>query len=211
MENPNFPTDNDKRKMYNVLQNNFWSNLNKCKDTRPYLGDNQLLSILQRIQKEPPKVHDFWSDNRVRSVIIALIKMSDGVVEKPPNPPNPENFGAFNAVDFDPLLANSMAETIKNLISSGDLEGVEKIISSDDFHFFYEGDDLGYTAIHHAASQGQLQILRLLLSRGIDVNMTSKYGLTPLICSIISNKPQVICFLLENKVKRFSLKNIIEL
>lgn len=57
--------------------------------------------------------------------------------------------------------------------------------------------DLGATALHHSAGIGDIELLRFLLSRGVDVDSQSDSG-TPLIWAAGHDQPEAVKFLLEN-------------
>lgn len=57
--------------------------------------------------------------------------------------------------------------------------------------------DLGATALHHSAGIGDIELLRFLLSKGVDVDSQSDSG-TPLIWAAGHDQPEAVKLLLEN-------------
>jgi len=46
---------------------------------------------------------------------------------------------------------------------------------------------------------GRIEIVQLLLSKGVDINSEDQRGATPLICAVEGNQPEMIRFLCQNK------------
>jgi ankyrin repeat protein len=93
---------------------------------------------------------------------------------------------------------NSVGETALIVASlSGHPEMVELLISAgadvlaEDPHFHYP-------ALHAAASRGQLNVVKLLLAKGGDVNRQSGNGGTALLAAAINDRLEVLEFLLDN-------------
>lgn len=56
----------------------------------------------------------------------------------------------------------------------------------------------GFTALHRAAADGDLDLISLLLKAGADVQATSNYGLTPLHNAVAANHPDAVETLLQH-------------
>ena len=61
----------------------------------------------------------------------------------------------------------------------------------------HQPDEFGFTLLHYAAEDGNLDVARLLLSQGADVNAQTAYGYTPLHDSVLGNNPDIIQLLLD--------------
>jgi|GEM_PF-1952451 len=57
--------------------------------------------------------------------------------------------------------------------------------------------DTGNTALHYAVQNGQIEIAKLLLQMGMDINAPNNQGQSPLHCAASANQPKSIKFLLE--------------
>ena len=55
----------------------------------------------------------------------------------------------------------------------------------------------GETALHHAATSGEVQVARLLLDKGADINERDLKGSTPLFLAAEANRAPMVTFLLE--------------
>eukprot|EP01121_Diplochlamys_sp_Union-15-3_P011780 TRINITY_DN3446_c0_g3_i3.p1 TRINITY_DN3446_c0_g3~~TRINITY_DN3446_c0_g3_i3.p1 ORF type:complete len:536 (-),score=130.73 TRINITY_DN3446_c0_g3_i3:28-1605(-) len=82
------------------------------------------------------------------------------------------------------------------LISS---EGEENEVAKEVPNPVQETDENGDTPLHIAASQGNLLLVRYLLTQGAIVNATNKAGSTPLHKAALSGIEGIYNFLLENK------------
>jgi hypothetical protein len=60
----------------------------------------------------------------------------------------------------------------------------------------------GYTALMVAAKQGRLETVRILLERGVNVNLVSKHGMTALDCAITVEAGPITRLLLQHGGKR---------
>jgi ankyrin repeat protein len=92
--------------------------------------------------------------------------------------------------------------TVKNI----ETEGVSIAVEHPDVlaylieHGIYLGarSTFGLTALHYAAShEGNLQSIRLLVDHGLDVNVKSRHGETPLGRAVNANKPAAVELLLK--------------
>ena len=57
---------------------------------------------------------------------------------------------------------------------------------------------LGYTALHAAVSQNNVEICEMLVKAGAKISATSKYGMTPLSTAAQTGKLDALCFLLKH-------------
>lgn len=95
-------------------------------------------------------------------------------------------------------------------IRTGDLERVRMLIERDmrlvtmrlewtpKGELFYYTSSIGYTALHEAASRGQVALVQLLLDYGANVNARSREGLTPLHNATLCNHVEVVRLLLKH-------------
>lgn len=56
----------------------------------------------------------------------------------------------------------------------------------------------GYSALHRAAADGQVALMKLLLVHGAVVDATTTYGLTPLMSAIAANREEAVTLLLAH-------------
>jgi hypothetical protein len=68
---------------------------------------------------------------------------------------------------------------ISSLARLGELRAVELLLDAG-FNIEARADDLDATALHYAASNGDVAMVKLLLSHGAQTNVKHKYGGTPL-------------------------------
>ena len=58
-------------------------------------------------------------------------------------------------------------------------------------------DQHGQTALMNAASDGQIEVVRLLADRGADLNHRAKYGLTAVMLAVVRGHTEVVRILVE--------------
>jgi len=63
-------------------------------------------------------------------------------------------------------------------------------------------DGLGNTPLHYAASQGHMDVLKLLLDNNADINSQNGAGDTPLNCAVIADQTEVVSYLLLKNANR---------
>jgi ankyrin repeat protein len=81
---------------------------------------------------------------------------------------------------------------------NGDLETVKSLLKVNP-ELVRKIDTLGVTPLHRAAQQGRIDVVRLLLASGADVNAQDKYGNTPLHESALFGHKDVVALLLASK------------
>jgi ankyrin repeat protein len=70
--------------------------------------------------------------------------------------------------------------------STNDVEyALSRILAGDDVN---QGDDMGFTPLHLAAQEWSLDVARLLLQRGADVDKTNVHGNTPLFTAVFNSR-----------------------
>jgi len=74
---------------------------------------------------------------------------------------------------------SSSATTIFEAAEQGDLAQVQALLQEDP-QLLNAVDDGGYTPLHEAAYNGQIEILDYLIAKGANLNATSASGSTPL-------------------------------
>ena len=117
------------------------------------------------------------------------------------------------------LLENKADVNIHEAAASGFLEKIKALIK-DHPDLVSSKDQLGETPLHYAADHGYINVVRLLLDNGADVNARSKDdevlslnglvkvgGLTPLHCAAIEGHKEVVELLLANKADVNALSN----
>jgi ankyrin repeat protein len=80
--------------------------------------------------------------------------------------------------DADVLANTRMASTpIDDAIMYKDMELAKMLVNAIDLN---KGDEHGYTALHHAVRLGKVEMVKLLIERGVNVNQETKQGHTSL-------------------------------
>lgn len=79
-----------------------------------------------------------------------------------------------------------------NAAATGDLDSVKRIVQKGGIEIISAGDYDQRTALHVAASEGNLEIVNFLLENGTLVNQRDRYGHTPLDDAYISKNTAVI-------------------
>lgn len=70
-------------------------------------------------------------------------------------------------------------EKLIEVVNRGDVEGVRNLLRSN-AEFVHKRDELGATALHHAALGGHRAVVRLLLEHGAEINAPDgQFGATP--------------------------------
>ena len=82
-----------------------------------------------------------------------------------------------------------------DLVKNNDVDQVIAIIDQYDVN---ETNDYGYTALHYAADNGNLEILKLLINNKALIDIQSNDGSTPLMLSVIRQHEETCKKLLEN-------------
>lgn len=93
---------------------------------------------------------------------------------------------------------------IWNAAFSGDKDKVQVLIekSNNSKELVNSPDNSGYTALHYAARNGYVDICKLLLSRGADIDAQTRSGkVTPLLKAAAAGKAATIKFLIESGAK----------
>jgi len=65
--------------------------------------------------------------------------------------------------------------------------------------FVNSTDEYGWTASHFAARKGHVEVLRILLKYGADVNLQDHLGRTPAFFAIENDRRETLAILIENK------------
>lgn len=90
----------------------------------------------------------------------------------------PVEFEEVVHVKEDPALIRSVPLT--QLTREGDEESIRKLLANGDISNIDKVDENKVSALHYAARQNSLSILKLLLDNGANVNNPAAGGLTPL-------------------------------
>lgn len=80
-------------------------------------------------------------------------------------------------------------------IKNGDLEQVRDIVENKNIDVNQMID--GRTPLHYAADYGQCEVLRYLLEKGANANVTDKHGITILLAAIWEGHTNCVKLLLE--------------
>ncbi len=74
----------------------------------------------------------------------------------------------------------------------------ERLLSIRNINANVKKDVIGSTPLHNAASNGHVEIARLLLQNGVDVNVRDRWDWTPLYCAAIHGGIDILHILVEN-------------
>jgi hypothetical protein len=81
---------------------------------------------------------------------------------------------------------------------NGFTTSVKRLLSIRNIIVNVKDDEYGMTPLHYAAWNGHVEITRLLLQKGADVNAKNKYGFTPLHLAALNGHIDILHFLVEN-------------
>lgn len=95
-----------------------------------------------------------------------------------------------------PASAPLPAADIYQAAKKGDLATVTKLVEAKP-ELRDARNDMGATALHFAANNGQLEVVRYLLEKGADANIVDKMGVTPLLVAITHRQAEIARALLE--------------
>lgn len=85
-------------------------------------------------------------------------------------------------------------------IKNGDIETVTKFIDS---HPKLINEQIkGRTYLHYACDYGQQDIIDYLLSKGANINIQDKYGITPLLAALYENHESCVKLLIQKGANR---------
>jgi ankyrin repeat protein len=97
-------------------------------------------------------------------------------------------------------LAASDMSVIRDAANSGDWKKIKAILHDNPGLVFSKDDD-GKTPLHYASTQGQKDVVEMLLARKVDVNARDKDGGTPLYYAAKYGSKDVVELLLANKAE----------
>lgn len=117
------------------------------------------------------------------ALMVAAVKGHDGVVDVLLD--NGANANVADTYGWTPLMRaayENRAGTVRVFLRNGKAK-------------LEEADETGSTALHHAAAQGHVEIARLLLDSGAQVDVRNREGLTPLDMAKRMEKEDCVRFL----------------
>ncbi|CAH3156564.1 unnamed protein product [Porites lobata] len=79
---------------------------------------------------------------------------------------------------------------------NGDLDQVKAIVEKPGFDV-NAGLLAGRNGLHYAADYGQKEVIEFLLSKGANINLPDKHGITALLASIFESQTECVKLLLE--------------
>ncbi len=80
---------------------------------------------------------------------------------------------------------------IEYFIKKGDVEAVKSALDNGIDVNLSESGDFGSSLLHIAIRYGQTEVFNLLLESGADINFVDKVGWTPLMESVVDDKPEL--------------------
>ncbi|KIM10122.1 MAG: hypothetical protein KU38_07980 [Sulfurovum sp. FS08-3] len=98
-----------------------------------------------------------------------------------------------------PLLANNHYTAIHTAIYQGDMDTISKLVSSSSVDKLNEQTDAGVSALHMAIKLGRIDIVKLLLTQAIDIDIQDKHGNTPLHYAIATKRLDIAQLLIAKE------------
>ncbi|CRH00058.1 acyl-CoA-binding protein, putative [Plasmodium relictum] len=102
------------------------------------------------------------------------------------------NYNKENADDSN----NSLCDILCENVVSANIEYVKKTLDSYPYLTSQKNSD-GLTALHYACDRGHLEIAKLLVEKGADINIEDSYGDTALHIAAYSDKTEIINYLIS--------------
>jgi hypothetical protein len=108
-----------------------------------------------------------------------------------------------NCIHLQPLMMNvklgRYGETqLHHCAENGFTSSVKRLLSIRNIIVNVKNDVSGYSPLHHAAIRGHIEIARLLLQNGAEVNVRSNHGYTPLHSAARNGHVDILHLLVEN-------------
>jgi len=86
---------------------------------------------------------------------------------------------------------------VEYFIKKGDVESLKQALENGFDVNASESGDFGSSLLHIAIRYGQMEAFQLLLEKGADINFVDKVGWTPLMESVVDDKPEFGKILVE--------------
>jgi len=109
---------------------------------------------------------------------------------------NEENIEKIKAVGFRDGEVENFS-VVESFIKKGNLEAVQQSLENGIDVNSSESGDFGSSLLHIAIRFEQMEIFKLLLEKGADINFVDKVGWTPLMESVVDDKPEFGKILVE--------------
>jgi hypothetical protein len=108
-----------------------------------------------------------------------------------------------NCIHLQPIMMNVKfgrdgRTQLHHCASKGLTTSVKRLLSIRNINVNVKDDERGSTPLHHAARNGHVEIARLLLQNGAEVNAKSNRGRTPLYCAALNGHIDILHLLVEN-------------
>jgi len=98
-----------------------------------------------------------------------------------------------------PLLANNHYNAIHTAIYQGDIGTISKLLSSSSLDKLNEQTDAGVSALHMAIKLGHMDIVKLLLTKAIDIDIQDKHDNTPPHSTIATKRLDIVRLLIAKE------------
>jgi len=95
----------------------------------------------------------------------------------------------LKAVGFDDNHMESFY-IVEHFIKNGNLEQVKNFIENGTDVNSSENGDFGSSLLHIAIRYGQMEVFNYLIEKGADINFVDNVGWTPLMESVVDDKPE---------------------
>jgi hypothetical protein len=108
-----------------------------------------------------------------------------------------------NCIHLQPLMMNVKLgrkgrTQLHHCAINGLTTSVKRLLSIRNINVNVKDDEYGMTPLHYAAFKGHIEIARLLLQNGAEVNAKSNRGSTPLYCAALNGHVDILHLLVKN-------------
>jgi ankyrin repeat protein len=116
-----------------------------------------------------------------------------------------------NCIHLQPIMMNvknmNGRTQLHHCAENGFTSSVKRLLSIRNINVNVKDDVYGWTPLHEAAWKGHVEIIRLLLQNGAEVNAKNNYGYTPLHYAACNGHIDILHLLVENGVDLEAQRN----